>query len=503
MKQIRIFDTTLRDGEQAPLCGMNIEEKIQVAKMLEKLNVDVIEAGFAAASEGDLESIQSISKVVKKPIITSLARAKKIDIDKAYQSVKYAEKPRIHTFIATSPLHMTYKLKMKPERVIEEAVEAVKYAKKYVQDVEFSLEDATRSDINFMIKIIEKVINAGATTINIPDTVGYMTPDIYGDMIKKVINGVKNSEETIFSVHCHNDLGMAVANSLAGVNAGAMQVECTLLGIGERAGNAAMEELIMALQTRKDIYKKNHGIYTKAFKESTEVLSKCIGYEIPRNKAIIGKNAFAHESGIHQHGVLAKRETYEIMEPKMVGVSKNQLILGKHSGKHALKSEIEKMGYFLENDKFNKFFDEFKKLCDKKKNIYIQDIRTLLRGDKEKIISLSKYAIQMDSQIPPRAYISITKDNKEFSEQGLGDGPINAAFNAIDKLFDFESKLKSFKISAISEESDAQGEAYIELDILGKSYIGRGVSTDVVEAGVIAYIEAINEYYEIRKEDVK
>lgn len=496
MKNIIVFDTTLRDGEQAPFCSMTESEKIQIAKILESMKVDVIEAGFAAASEGDLKSIQEIGKVIKESSIASLARASKGDIQKAYEAVKYSNKPRIHTFIATSPLHMKYKLKMSKEEVLKRAVEAVKYAKTLVYDVEFSLEDATRSEIPFMVDVIRRVIEEGATTINIPDTVGYLLPFQYQEMIQRIIKEVNPPENVIFSVHCHNDLGMAVANSLGGLQGGARQVECTLLGIGERSGNCAMEEVVMALKTQKVFSNCNVNVDTTKFFMATEALARTIGYEIPRNKAIVGKNSFSHESGIHQHGVLANPETYEIMKPEMVGVMQNQIVLGKHSGKHALKKSLEEMQVSINEEDLERLFLEFKKLCDKKKNIYKEDLRALVFGEKVQRVKLCSYSIQTDNIMPPRAYIELEEGNQKRIYQTTGDGPIEASFLAIDGALKKDFQLKEFKVSAISKDKDALGEAFVTIELEGEQYHGRGCSTDIVEASIYAYLSAINWIYE-------
>lgn len=494
-KKIIVFDTTLRDGEQSPGCSMNLKEKIEMARQLERLNVDVIEAGFAAASPGDLYSIQQISKNIKNCTVASLARTHKTDIDKAWDSVKDAVNPRIHTFIATSPIHMQYKLKMEPEKVIERAYEMVKYAKNYCSNIEFSAEDATRSEPEFLGRIFEKVIAAGATTINIPDTVGYTTPDEFYEFLMKVRNCAPSLDKVDISVHCHNDLGLGVANSIAALKAGATQIECTINGIGERAGNAALEEIIMALNTRKDIYDYKLDIKTEEIMKSSKLLSRITGVNVQPNKAIVGANAFAHESGIHQHGVLNNKQTYEIMTPESVGLEQNNIVLGKHSGRHAFKARLEELGYNLIQEEVDKAFKKFKEIADKKKEIFNRDIIALVSGQKigvPEIYEADRFIINSGNTITATATISLKKYGEKIEEVAIGDGPVDAAFKAIEKIVGKKLILDDYSISSVTEGKDALGDAVVRIRENGTVYTGRGLSTDVIEASIKAYINAVN-----------
>lgn len=505
-KIIKIFDTTLRDGEQSPGCSMNLKEKIEMAQQLERMNVDIIEAGFAAASPGDLHSIQEISKNVKKCTVTSLARAHKDDIDKAWESLKYAEHPRIHVFLATSPLHMKYKLKMTEKEVINTAKEMVSYAKSKCNDIEFSAEDATRSNVNFISRVIESTIKAGATTINIPDTVGYTTPDEYYNFITAIIEKCPALKTVDISVHCHNDLGLGVANSIAAIKAGATQIECTVNGIGERAGNAALEEIVMALKIKKDILKTDTRIDTKQIYRSSSLLSRITGIKVQPNKAVVGDNAFSHESGIHQHGVLNNRETYEIMTPKSIGLDTNKLVLGKHSGRHAFNEKLKQLGYDLNKEELDKAFKKFKDLADKKKDVYDKDIDALVSKQKievPKTYELEKYVINSGNIITPTTTIAIRKGNEILEEAATGDGPIYASFKAIEKIIGKKLELDDFSVSAITKGQDALGDAVVKLREADNVYIGRGLSTDIIESSIIAYINAINKMiYEKTSEGV-
>ncbi|WDV48219.1 2-isopropylmalate synthase [Clostridiaceae bacterium M8S5] len=492
---IKIFDTTLRDGEQSPGCSMNLYEKIQMAKQLESLGVDIIEAGFAIASKGDFEAVREIAKTVRNCTIASLARAVKKDIDYAWEAVKYAKKPRIHTFIATSDIHMKYKLKMQPEEVIKKAVEMVKYAKKYCEDVEFSAEDATRSNPLFLAKIYQEVINAGATVINIPDTVGYIMPHEYYNFIKTITSNMSNADKADISVHCHDDLGMAVANTLSAIKAGATQFECTINGIGERAGNAALEEVVMALKTRKDYFNQTCYIDTTQIMRTSKLLSTITGVQVQPNKSIVGDNAFAHESGIHQHGVLEEKSTYEIMTPESVGLNKNKMVLGKHSGKHAFKDRVKSLGYDLSEEIIVKLFKQFKDLADKKKNVFDKDIEALISGKTIKIPSvytLNRFVINSGNTISSTATIALEKDSITIEDSAMGDGPVDAAFKALEKLVSMDLVLENYSLNSITEGKDAQGEAIIKLRHNSKIYTGRGLSTDIVEASIKAYIAAVN-----------
>jgi len=494
-KSIKILDTTLRDGEQSPGCSMNLQEKLEVAKQLERLNVDAIEAGFAIASPGDFAAVKMVAENIKGCIVSSLARALPKDIDRAYEAVKHAEAPRIHTFIATSDIHMKYKLKMTKEEVLQRAVDMVKYAKKYCNDIEFSAEDASRSELEFLYKIFEEVIKAGATVINIPDTVGYTTPEAFYIFIQNIRNNVPNIDKVDISVHCHNDLGLAVANTLAAARAGATQLECTINGLGERAGNAALEEVVMALNTRKDIYDITTNVNTTEIYPTSRLVSKITGMKIQRNKAIVGENAFAHESGIHQHGVLAHKSTYEIMTPESIGLTTNKLVLGKHSGSHAFRERLKSLGYHLEEDVLDKLFQEFKVLADKKKSIYDKDLEALVEAKTLKvkeIYKLNQFVINSGNTITSTASVRLENDKNIIEEVATGFGPVDAAFKAIDKIVGKDFMLEDYSLNSVTEGEDAQGEAVIKLKLGEYIYNGRGVSTDVIEASIKAYINAIN-----------
>lgn len=492
---IKIFDTTLRDGEQSPGCSMNINEKIQVARQLEKLGVDVIEAGFAVSSPGDFASVKAIAQELKNTVVASLSRALPLDIDRSWEAVKYAKRPRIHTFIATSDIHMKYKLKKTPEQVMEQAIEMVKYAKKYCEDIEFSAEDASRSNPEFLYRIFEEVIKAGATVLNVPDTVGYAIPDEFYNFIKGIKENVRGIDKVDIAVHCHNDLGLAVANTLAAAKAGATQLECTINGIGERAGNAALEEIVMGLNTRKDLYGFNCNIDTTQIYHTSRLVSSLTGQMIQANKAIVGKNAFAHESGIHQHGVLANKETYEIMTPQSIGLSENTMVLGKHSGRHAFEQRLKDLGYTFSKEDLEKAFEQFKQLADKKKVVSDRDIEALadLRQIHiPEVFHYDRFVINSGNTITATAMVRIIKDEEYIEEVSTGDGPIDAAFKAIDKLAGIKFTLEDYKIGAVTEGKDAQGTASVKITRDGHAYKGRGLSTDIVEASIKAYINAIN-----------
>lgn len=492
---VKIFDTTLRDGEQSPGCSMNLKEKIEMATQLERMNVDIIEAGFAAASPGDLMAIQEISKHIKNCTIASLARSNKNDIDKAWESLKYAVHPRIHVFIATSPIHMEYKLNMTPEQVVKATEELVSYAKSKCSDIEFSCEDATRSDVDFIARVIDTAIKAGATTINIPDTVGYTTPEEYYNFIVSITEKCPTIKTVDISVHCHNDLGMGVANTLAAIKAGATQIECTVNGIGERAGNAALEEIVMAIKTRKDYFKADTRIDTKQIMRSSNLLTRITGIKVQPNKAIVGNNAFSHESGIHQHGVLKNKQTYEIMTPESVGLDKNKLVLGKHSGRHAFRDKLEQLGYKLTNEELDEAFKKFKELADKKKDVFDKDIEALVSRQKidvPRTYELHNYVINTGNFITPTATVSIKKDKMIKEEVATGDGPIYASFKAIEKILGRDYQLDDFSINSITEGEDALGDVMVRLNDNGEKFVGRGMSTDIIEASITAYINAIN-----------
>ncbi|KAF0133859.1 MAG: 2-isopropylmalate synthase [Candidatus Saganbacteria bacterium] len=499
-RTIKIFDTTLRDGEQCPGASLNVEEKIEIARQLKKLNVDIIEAGFAIASPGDFESVKTIAKQIKGPVICSLARARKEDIETAFEAVKFSDNPRIHTFIATSPIHMEKKLRMTPDQVINQAIDMVKLAKKLCPDIEFSPEDAGRSEPEFLYKIIAAVIDAGALTINIPDTVGYTTPWEFGRLIENVIKNVPAIKEknVVISVHCHNDLGLAVANSLAAVLAGANQVECTINGIGERAGNASLEEIVMAIKTRKDFFNCNTAIKTDEIYKSSRLVSNLTGLLVQPNKAIVGANAFAHEAGIHQAGVLRARETYEIMSPQDIGLTESKLVLGKHSGRHAFADKLKDMGYSLTEENLEKAFQKFKNLADKKKDIGERDIEIIIA--EEVYIAPETYAIESISiksgtTIKPSAEVKLLYKNKTIAEKAEGSGPVDAVYKAIDKIIKIQPKLVDYTIQAITGGTDAQGEVTVRIGKNDRVFVGHGTDTDIIIASAKAYLSAINRLF--------
>lgn len=499
-KTVRIFDTTLRDGEQSPGCSMNLNEKLEVARELEALHVDIIEAGFAIASPGDAAAIAAIADQVRNATICSLARCSEKDIDAAWNSIHRAESARIHTFLATSPVHMEYKLHMTPDEVLESVAHHVAYAKKYCDDVEFSAEDSTRSDLDFLCRVFEKAIQAGATTINIPDTVGYMIPQEYAARIKYLREHTEGIEKVILSCHMHNDLGMAVANSLAGVEAGIRQIECTINGIGERAGNASMEECVMALQTRKDIFGVNCNIDTKQIYRASRMIQTITGVGVAPTKPIVGANAFAHEAGIHQHGVMANKATYEIMTPESVGIPKNAIVLGKHSGRHAFEDRLRELGYSLTSDKLDKAFEKFKALADKKKIIKDRDLEALVGAvpvSGEERYTLERFVINAGNSITSTAVIRVQKGEEVFERVAASDGPINASFRAINKIVGKEIELDDYSLRSMTDGEDAQAEAIVKIRMPGDddTVTGRGISVDIIEASIKAYINGINKYF--------
>lgn len=497
MSHIKIFDTTLRDGEQAPGCSMHLNEKIEVARALERLNVDIIEAGFAVSSKGDFESVRTIAGLIKNCSVASLARSVPKDIDAAYEAVKNAVSPRIHIFLATSPIHMEYKLKMSPEKVLETIEAMTKYAKKYIDDIEFSAEDAMRSEPNFLAKVVYTAIKAGAKTVNIPDTVGYAVPHEMAERITFLRERVPNIDKAVISVHCHNDLGMAVANSLAAVEAGAMQIECTVNGLGERAGNAALEEVVMAINTRKALFGNTTRINTKEIYRTSKLVYNTIGMHAPINKAIVGGNAFAHEAGIHQHGVLQNRETYEIMTPQSIGLPSNSMVFGKHSGKHAIESRLAELGHKLTPEEMEVFFESFKNLADKKKTINDADLEALL-GHKVAPASAAQYklvrfTVNSGNYVTSNAVVRLEKEGVILEEVAIGDGPVDAAFKAVDKIVNApDHTLDDYSIQSVTEGNDALGEATVRIKCNDTIVTGRGLSTDVLEASIIAYINGIN-----------
>jgi len=493
---IRIFDTTLRDGEQSPGNSMNIEEKLRVAKQLQKLNVDVIEAGFPIASEGDFEAVKRIAQTIRGPEIAGLCRSSDKDIDRAWEALQYAgEKGRIHTFIATSDIHMKYKLKMEPSKVLEAAVRAVKRAKGYTPNVEFSCEDAVRTRLPFLAEVVEAVIDAGATTVNIPDTVGYTIPTEYFDIIRYLKENVKNIDRAVISVHCHNDLGLAVANSVAAVQAGAGQVECTINGIGERAGNCSLEEFVMILNTRRDILPFSCNVTTQQLTPASRLLSTITGIGVQPNKAVVGANAFAHESGIHQHGVLMEKSTYEIMTPESVGLKTNLLVLGKHSGRHAFKKRLVELGYELSDEELNKAFEKFKALADLKKEVFDEDLDAIVADEVMRPAEkyrLDHITVTCGSFAVATATVQLEIDGKPVRTAELGDGPVDATLKAIKKLTKSRAKLAQYNVGSITGGTDAQGEVTVRVTEGDQTVVGRGSSTDIIEASAKAYIDALN-----------
>ena len=495
-RTVQIFDTTLRDGEQAPGCSMNLQEKVEVARQLEKLGVDVMEAGFPAASPGDLAAVKAVSAVIKTSTVAGLCRALEKDIDAGWEALSCAVRPRIHTFIATSPIHMEHKLKMAPEKVLERAVAAVKYAKKLCEDVEFSAEDAARSDPAFLCRVFEAVIAAGATVVNIPDTVGYAIPTEFGGLVSYIREHTSNIGKAVVAVHCHNDLGLAVANTLAAAAAGAEQLECTINGLGERAGNASLEELVMGLRTRKDILDLSCGIDTTQIYATSRLVSQVTGVKVQPNKAVVGENAFAHEAGIHQHGIMANRATYEIMTPESVGIPKNRMVLGKHSGRHAFEERLADLGFQLEAKAVDEAFAQFKILADKKKVVSDRDIEALVVGSAATVPEtyiLDRWVVNSGSSLSATSTIRLKHKDGSFSEQvAVGDGPIDAAFKAIDKIIGKELELESFELGAVTGGEDAQGGATVKVLYDGRRWNGHGLSTDIIESTIRAYIMAIN-----------
>jgi len=496
MDKIIIFDTTLRDGEQAPGASLNHKEKLEIAWALADLGVDVIEAGFPISSKGDFAAVHEIAKTVKPLIICGLARSIKKDIDVAVKATKPAKRSRIHVFLATSKIHMQYKLRKAEDEILRLAVESVSYAKKFCPDIEFSPEDASRTERDFLFRVVEAVIKAGATTVNIPDTVGYTEPEEYGNVIKSIKENVPNIDKAIISVHCHNDLGLAVANSLSAVKNGARQVECTVNGIGERAGNASLEEIVMSIDTRRDIYPGlSTGINKKNIYKTSRLVSKLTGFVIAPNKAIVGGNAFRHESGIHQDGVLKERSTYEIIRGEDVGFKIEGLVLGKHSGRHAFNERLKKLGFHLNEAQINKAFERFKDLCDKKKDIFDDDLRIIVEDEirvVKPIWKLESFQVNSGTKIKPQAKVILTKNNKNISGVSSGDGPVDACFKAIDKITGYKVKLEDFRLEAVTAGKDALGQVSLKLKIKDSIISGRGASTDIIEAAVKAYVDAIN-----------
>ncbi len=492
-----IFDTTLRDGEQSPGASMNKDEKVRIARSLERMQVDVIEAGFPVASPGDFESVQAVAQAVSESTVCGLARALDRDIDRAGEALKGAASARIHTFIATSPIHMKMKLRMEPDQVLEQAVRAVTRARKYTDNVEFSPEDAGRSEFDFLCRVLEAVIDAGASTVNIPDTVGYNLPHQFGELIRQLIERVPNSDKAVFSVHCHNDLGLAVANSLSAVINGARQVECTINGLGERAGNASLEEVVMSVRTRRDIFSCETRLDATQIVPMSRLVAGITGFAVQPNKAIVGINAFAHESGIHQDGVLKSRETYEIMRAQDVGWSDNRIVLGKHSGRNALRSHLEELGISFESEEaLNEAFSRFKILADKKHEIFDEDLQALVTeasldavNEQFKLVSLR---VCSETGETPNADITLNIDGEEHSASAPGSGPVDAAFKAIEVIVDSGTGLQLYSVSNITSGTDAQGEVTVRLEKAGHIVNGQGADTDIVIASARAYLNALN-----------
>ncbi len=495
-RNIKVFDTTLRDGEQTPGVNLNLHEKVEIALQLERLGVDVIEAGFAIASPGDYKAVSEVAKNMNKTVVASLARAIEKDIDRAWEAVREAVRPRIHTFLATSDIHMKHKLRMSEEQVLERAVSMVRYARNYCDDIEFSPEDAGRTKPEFLYRVLEGVIDAGANVVNIPDTVGYTMPVEFGSLIRGIRENVSNIGRADISVHCHNDLGLAVACTLSAVENGATQVECTINGLGERAGNAALEEIIMCLNTRRDYFDFIHNIDTTQIHRTSKLVSSLTGVNVQPNKAIVGANAFAHESGIHQHGVLSDKTTYEIMTPESIGLKQNRMILGKLSGRHAFAERLKEMGYTgLSDGEIQRAFERFKELADKKKVVLDRDIEALVEEKMSEVpetYKLESFQTSSGNKVISTAMVSIVRNNDTMTEAATGDGPVDAAFNAIEKITGMNLKLEDYSLRAVTEGKDALGEVTVRVSKNGSVFTGRGISTDIIESSVKAYLNAIN-----------
>jgi 2-isopropylmalate synthase len=491
-----IFDTTLRDGEQSPGASMNLAEKLEIAHALAELGVDVIEAGFPIASPGDFDAVQAIAQQVEGATICGLARCNAADIDRAWEALKPAMKPRIHVFLATSAIHREFKLHMAKDEIVRRAVEGVKRAKGYLDDVEFSPEDAARTELDFLAEVVEKAIEAGATTVNIPDTVGFAVPEQYAAAIRHLKQNVRGIDKAVLSVHCHNDLGLAVANSLAAVKEGARQIECTINGLGERAGNCALEEIVMAVKTRGDYFGLQSGVHSKRLLPTSRLVSRVTGMQVQRNKAIVGQNAFAHEAGIHQDGMLKHSQTYEIMRPEDVGLQRTELVLGKHSGRHALRQRIRDLGYHLDDQQLQQVFEQFKGLADRKKTIYDADIEALAESvlhSGPAIWTLEAVTCNGGSgTVPSAAVVLWHKDGSLHREAGTGDGPIDAIFKTIEHVTGIDLKLRDFSVRSVTADEDAQGEAQVEAEHNGRTLRGRAISTDIIEASAQAFLQVVN-----------
>ncbi len=494
-ERVVIFDTTMRDGEQSPGASMTLEEKLEIAKLLEEMGVDVIEAGFAIASNGDFEAVNEVAKIITESVVCSLARSGRKDVDRAAEALAPARRKRIHTFIATSPLHMKVKLQMSAEEVHQAVIDSVTHARDLCDDVEWSAEDGTRSEPDFLCRTVESAIKAGAATINIPDTVGYTAPDEFTALIEMLFNRVPNIDKAVLSVHCHNDLGLAVANSLAAVQAGARQVECTINGLGERAGNASMEEIVMAMRTRSGLFPYQTGIRTENIMKASRLVSAVTGFTVQPNKAIVGANAFAHEAGIHQDGMLKHSGTYEIMTPESVGLVQSTLVMGKHSGRHAFKAKLHELGYELGDNALNNAFGRFKDLADKKKDVFDEDLVALVDdtvSHQHERIQLASLAVHCGTETHPSAELTLMIDGDSATTTAEGDGPVDAVFRAIGEIFPHEANLQVFQINAVTEGTDAQAEVSVRLEENGRSVNGQGADTDIMVASARAYVNALN-----------
>jgi 2-isopropylmalate synthase len=491
-----IFDTTLRDGEQSPGASMNLREKLEVAHALTELGVDVIEAGFPIASPGDFEAVQAIATQVEGPVICGLARCSREDIDRAGAALKGCKRPRIHVFLATSAIHREFKLHMDREEIVRRSIEGVKRAKGYCEDIEFSPEDAARTELDFLAEVVERAIEAGATTINIPDTVGYAVPEQYGAAFRHLKQHVRGIDKVVLSAHCHNDLGLAVANSLAAICEGARQVECTINGIGERAGNCALEEVVMALRTREDYFHLPTRINTQRLWPTSRLLTHITGLQVQRNKAIVGQNAFAHEAGIHQDGMLKERRTYEIMQPQDIGILQTELVLGKHSGRHALRQRVRELGYHLDDEQLQRVFDGFKTLADRKKMVYDADIEALAESEIHSgpaVWTLEAVTCNAGKgTIPSAAVVLWHNEGRIHREAGFGDGPVDAVFQAIERITGIDVEVRNYMVRNVTIGQDAQGEAHVEAEYGGKIFRGRATDTDIIEASALAFLQVIN-----------
>jgi 2-isopropylmalate synthase len=505
-RMIRIFDTTLRDGEQSPGASMNIEEKILVARQLARLNVDIIEAGFAFSSPGDFEAIHRIAQEVEGPVICSLARAKPEDIDRAWEALKGAPKCRIHTFLSSSDIHLKHQFRMTREEALKRAVEMVRHARSYVEDVEYSPMDATRSDLSYLCEVVEAVVEAGAGTVNIPDTVGYTTPEEFGHIIRTLRERVRGMEKSIISVHCHNDLGLAVANSMAAIYAGAGQVECTINGIGERAGNASLEEIAMGLRTRTDFYQADTNLHTEEISKTSRLVSNITGMVVQPNKAIVGANAFAHTSGIHQDGLLKDKSTYEIMRPESIGLTQSRLVMGKLSGRHAFREELANLGYTLSDQEMQEAFERFKRLADQKKELFQEDLETIVNKAITKVperYSLKGLHVESGLEQRPSATVELMMDGHVSKRTGTGDGPVDAVYRTIAALTETKSLLRAYIVKAITGGTDAQGEVSVRVEENGETVTGHGSDTDIIIASAQAYLNALNKLADLAERNAR